>query len=154
MLPRRRIVYLVLALTAAGCSDPFALVERQELSAARTRWERAGLSHYRMEVRVGCFCPEALPEFIVIEVRDGAVVAAEVDPSFEIPLDAWPTVSEAFTTLERAAASDTYSAVEAEYDPELGYPTHLRLSCPPDHLDCGYSLHLRNLEPVGPAPPS
>lgn len=150
--PRWCSTLLLLALAAGACSSsPFGLVERQELSAARARWERAAISHYRVEVKVSCFCINALPQFTLIEVHHDTVVSAEpVDPSFEIPLEGWPTVTDAFAILERADDSGTYDEVDAAYEAELGYPLHLSLSCPADILDCGYSLRFRNLEPVHP----
>ena len=51
--------------------------------------------------------------------------------------------------IERAADNgDVYSAVETEYDPDLGYPKRVNLQCHPNILDCGLSYELRNLEPL------
>ncbi len=39
------------------------------------------------------------------------------------------------------------SDIEASFDPQLGYPLVIGLSCPPDYLDCGTVYYARNLKP-------
>lgn len=154
MSSRRRVYGFVMlcAVTACG-SGPLGTGDKLALAEAEERWSAAGISDYRVEVRVGCFCIHALPGFTELEVRDGQVVAAQAvdpDPDVEgIPLDLWPTVPAAFETIERAADNgDVYSSVETEYDPDLGYPRRVNLQCHPNILDCGLSYELRNLEPL------
>jgi hypothetical protein len=147
----------LLAAASVGCgSSAFGPIERQQLSQARSRWEAAGVTAYRVDVRTSCFCLSALPEFTTIEVRDDRVVAAELpdldDPTLEIPLEEWPTVAGIFAQIEGASELDDYSSIDAAYHPDLGYPTRVELSCPADVLDCGYRVELRNLEPLAPTP--
>jgi hypothetical protein len=154
-----RLVGLLLGLgVMASCSDPFGSVEQGELIEARARWDAASLSRYRMEVRVGCFfCPASLPVFTRIEIRGDSVVSAEqldsVPYPVDIPLDAWPTVVDAFDVIAGAAGSDHYETIEAEYDPSLGYPRRIRLGCGSGVTDCGAVFEFRNLEPVDPHSP-
>jgi hypothetical protein len=120
---------MLCAVIACG-SGPLGTGDKLALAEAEERWSAAGISDYRVEVRVSCFCIHAFPGFTALEVRDGQVVAARAvdpDPDVEdIPLDVWPTVPAAFETIERAAD----------------------LECHPNILDCGLSYELRNLEPL------
>jgi hypothetical protein len=131
MSARRRVYGLVMLCAVIACgSGPLGTGDKLALAEAEERWSAAGISDYRVEVRVSCFCIHAFPGFTALEVRDGQVVAARAvdpDPDVEdIPLDVWPTVPAAFETIERAAD----------------------LECHPNILDCGLSYELRNLEPL------
>lgn len=144
---------LVCLVALAGCGDAFSGGEEQALAEARARWDAANLFAYRVEVRVSCFCPEALPVFTRIEVRGDSVVSAEQVDSVtfptDIPLEAWPTVLDGFELIEGAAHQD-YDEIEAQYDPIVGYPLRIELVCRPDELDCGAHYEFRNLQPADP----
>ena len=138
-----------------GCSDAFDSGEERELEQARARWNEAGLLDYQVEVRLGCFCQEALPVFSRLTVHGGQVVAAEpltpTPGAEDIPLDAWPTVEGVFERLETASHRSEYAEIEAEYDPALGYPIRVELRCKEDLLDCGSHYELQNLiQATGP----
>lgn len=155
MVARRHVILGLLlglgAMTSCG-EDPFSASEQRALTEARARWEAAGLANYRVEVRLSCFCAATLPVFTRVEVLDGRVVSAQAIDSVpyptDIPLAAWPTVVAGFELIAGAAGEDPYSAVEAKYDPDLGYPRRIDLECRPDVTDCGALYEFRNLEPV------
>jgi Family of unknown function (DUF6174) len=127
----------------SACSEgPFGARDGRDLAEATARWAGAGVGDYRVEVRTSCFCITAVAEFTELEVRDGQVVRARSlgsEPSNEeIPLDAWPTVAGAFELVENAARDDeVYSEIAVEYDPLLGYPRVVTLTCHPELVDCG-----------------
>ena len=54
---------------------------------------------------------------------------------------------DAFDLIENASREDVIDAIEAEYDPELGYPLRVELGCKPNVVDCGSVYEFRNLEP-------
>jgi hypothetical protein len=152
--PSSRLLALGVLCAVSACdSGPLGPGEKRALAEARERWSAAGITSYRVEVRVSCFCIHALPGFTELEIRDGQVVAAqavEPDPDVEtIPLEVWPTVSEAFEAIGRASDDgDVYASIEAEYDADLGFPRLVSLRCHENILDCGLTYEFRNLEPL------
>lgn len=54
---------------------------------------------------------------------------------------------EVFELIEGASRQSDYTAIEAQYDATLGYPTRLELRCKEDVLDCGALYELQNLTP-------
>jgi hypothetical protein len=138
-----------------GCGgDPFDAGEEREFDHARAHWVQAALAGYEVEARLSCFCEAALPVFTRLVVHAGEVVAAAaLEPApapATIPLDAWPTVPQVFELIESAARQSVYIGIDAQFDPELGYPRHVELRCKPDLVDCGATYELRNLMPVDP----
>jgi hypothetical protein len=140
----------LLALTGCG-DDPFSSAEERALSQARARWEAAGVTNYLVEVRLQCFCEPSRPDFTRLEVHDGEVVSAEYlgEPSGHTAtsLEAWPTVPDAFDLIENASRDSFVDSIEADYDPDLGYPLRVEIGCQPNVLDCGSVYEFRNLEP-------
>jgi hypothetical protein len=104
LLLRSPWVVLVGINVLVSCSDAFDSGEERELEQALARWEAAGLQDYQVEVRLGCFCPAALPGFSRLTVQASQVVAAEpltpTPGAPDIPLSAWPTVPEVFELIE------------------------------------------------------
>jgi hypothetical protein len=148
----RYVVFLCASLALNGCGhDPFSPTEAVELAQARARWAGAGLTDYQFDIRVGCFCIHSRIIFTRLEVRAGAVVSAtplgEPHGGSEIPLSAWPTVADAFATIDAAAGGSDYRDIQASYDEVLGYPKRVNLQCEADILDCGLTYELENLQP-------
>ncbi len=143
----------LLAMTlvgGAGCSDgPLSPAERRELAVARNHWARKGSADYTVECRICCFCLPHLNFWTRLTVRGGKVTAAE--PVETLPngitpsLLGWHTVDELFSILE-SLSSDVLEDLMAQYDPTLGYPREISVTCHPNIQDCGSVYGMRNLQ--------
>jgi hypothetical protein len=65
----------------------------------------------------------------------------------EVPKAGWNTVTQLFELLE-SAVEDDFASISVEFDPELGYPTQINLTCDDNALDCGLIIEARNLVPI------
>ena len=85
----------------------------EALTAARSRWEAAGITSYQATLDVRCFCDVQGP--IDVTVEENRVVAVSEEPSEAYPL----LMSELFGEIEQLLGGDH---AELAFHPELGYP--------------------------------
>ena len=140
MLRFVRLAPVVLLSLLASCSDstgPFSLAMH------RARWEKQNLHEYLYTASRECFCLNSGEEVYVLVLSDTVFSARTVETSVELPRDQWFTVDQLFALAQRS--SDDYEKVRVEFDPELGYPKLVELSCSSTVLDCGLRLKATSL---------
>ena len=148
----RRLMFIVLAicpLAAAGCGGPLLPSERSALEKARARWESTGITNYTAESRIRCFCPGHLAVWTTLSVRDNRVVDTQpLEPlppgSFATPAG-WRTVSDLFEQIEQSTRADYIRSVSVQYDPVLGYPQRIEVTCHSNVTDCGVTYEMRSV---------
>ena len=111
--------------TALSAAERDALI--QESRAYRAAWQARGITHYRVRIAVGCFCPwPQTPR--LLEVRDGHAVALldTLGRRAGALREPWSpyTVEGLFDAVEQTARRD--DAMSVRYDACLGYPTMIR----------------------------
>ncbi len=126
---------LLILFLGVGCGSPsLPDLSAADLSAARARWLAQGIADYELDLRVHGTGLD--PAVIHLEVRGDSVLRAE---RAGVPMTGDTiayTVPGLFTTLERelelkanpaqAGAPPGYQVyVQADFDPELGYPPPL-----------------------------
>lgn len=117
------LTLLILALSLSACGG------KSELGENRAKWDSAGVTHYRFELTISCFCPfmDIMP--VVVEVKDGQIVSLT-------DVNGQPLREEFLETFEEAAtveglfavAEDSLSnadQVEVTYDTRYGFPTSI-----------------------------
>ena len=117
------LLILVLSLSACGA--------RSELDRNREKWESSGVSHYRFELTISCFCPfmDIIP--VVVEVKDGKILSMT-------GADGKPLTGEFRATFEQAGTVEALFAiaganlaeadkVEITYDLQYGYPASIKV---------------------------
>lgn len=148
----------VVTLFALGCKEPTGTPESRALDAAEKLWQAKGISSYTVEARVSCFCHPSLGIWSKLTVAQGQITKVEqVEASIDYPptLAGWLTVAGIFERV-RAVTSAGGSAVsgvagveireiKATYDPTLGYPREVALTCAQTVADCGVTYQMRNL---------
>lgn len=140
MLRIVRLAPVVLLSVFAGCSDstgPFSL------AVNRARWEKQNLHEYLYTARKECYCPNSGEDVYVLVLADTVFSASTVGTGVELPRDGWYTVDQLFALAQHS--SDHYDKVRVEFDPELGYPNLVELSCSARVLDCVLRLEAKNL---------
>ena len=121
----------VVALTAAACGSGTAPSE--ELTAARSKWQRTGPASYTVTIRISCECTAEMAGPVVVTVRNGAVESRMYVPSGAAVsaqyVGSFPAVEGLFGLIEKAMRDGTKPLV-AQYHPALGYPTRIELGDP------------------------
>ncbi|HLB55548.1 MAG TPA: DUF6174 domain-containing protein [Gemmatimonadales bacterium] len=147
-----RIALLVVLLVAPipACSEgPLSPGQRHQLELARARWARGGSSDYTVESRIACFCPPHLSYWTRLTVRAGQIISTEpVEPlpdGIESSTLGWQTVDEVFAVIG-SLDSDMIRAVTLRFDPVLGYPLEVRITCHENIQDCGVVREMRSLQ--------
>lgn len=110
------LLSVLLAIVVGACAK-----EERQLDAARRRWEAAGITSYRYDIVVRCFCP---PLDAGVEVTDGVVTAVAPLTEGATAPDG-RTIDELFADLERELASEGRGEYTIEYHPDLGYPVRV-----------------------------
>ncbi len=141
MLRFVRLAPVVFLALLASCSDSTGPIS---LALNRARWEKQNLHEYLYTARKVCFCADAGQEVYVLVFADTVFSARAVGTSVELPKDQWFTVDQLFDLAERSLGGN-YEKVRVEYDPELGYPRLIELTCSPTIMDCGATLEAKNL---------
>lgn len=144
----RRLIVLGLsaALMFGACSSGET---RQELSAARDRWEAADLADYELRYRWSCECTDEFLHTFVVTVEDGQVVSIETsegDPAAEV-VDRY-TVEDLFEKVDDGIdifGQDT----EFRYDEEYGVPLLISLEVSAQDADGGERLTITGFVPIG-----
>jgi hypothetical protein len=151
MSPLRVVLALALSLSAAGASCPSAPGKASgELTVHHAKWNARGLRHYRYEFQRSCEClPEMAPP-VVIEVRDGIVVAvAHVQTGESLGSTSAanrPTVDELFNELQRAFRDA--DRVDVTYDPTFDYPSRVTIDWDVNVADEERIYVAKNLTPL------
>ena len=123
-----------------------------ELADAETRWAARPFADYTFETSASCFCDPEISQWARVEVTAGVVTRVVLLASGnEVASDRrqyFSTVESLFTRI-RQGQQDSYLAdISAEYDPQLGYPTFIRLVAEPNIADGGSAHYARNVAPL------
>lgn len=153
-MSRARLLALgaaLLLVSPTACDDEHPLAGR--LADARSRWADHGPPDYSMVLVRGCFCgPEALGP-VTVAVVGGTVVSRTytedgrvVPEPFE---DSFPDVEELFEVA--ADAVRRAYRVDAEFDPDLGFPVRLSIDYAENVADDEIEYRVQRLTPGPPA---
>ena len=145
----KKIIFIVLALVLVACGGGGT---SSEFDQNATKWNDAGVSHYRMQVGVSCFCPFAEINPITVEVRDNQVVSMmgangveilDTDPLYAT-LMTYATVDNLFTWSGEALASA--DEIEIAYDATYGFPTSVAVDYITEATDDEIWIDVSNFE--------
>ena len=146
----RRLIFVMLAvapLAAAGCGGPFSPSQRSQLEKARARWESAGITNYTAESRIGCFCPGYLAVWTRLSIRDNRVIDTQplepLPPGSTPTTLGWSTVTDLFDRIKELVQDEYIKSVTVQYDPVLGYPQQIVVTCQANVADCGVTYEMR-----------
>jgi uncharacterized protein DUF6174 len=148
----RRLMFVTMAVAvsaAAGCGGPLSPSQRFQLDKARARWESAGITNYTAESRIRCFCPGYLAVWTRLSIRDNRVMDTQpLEPlppgSFATP-SGWSTVTDLFDRVEQLLQEKSLKSVNVQYDPVLGYPQQIVVTCQSNVTDCGVTYEMRSV---------
>ncbi|WKZ48888.1 MAG: DUF6174 domain-containing protein [Anaerolineales bacterium] len=126
----KKLILISMVFILAACSAGGSELERN-----RQTWQDAGVSHYRMDLSLSCFCVfnELMP--LSVEVKDGKVVSladkdgnpiSADDPNYSFFVGLG-TVDALFADLESAMKSPEAGDITVKYDAALGFPTEAQI---------------------------
>ena len=146
----KKLFLLILALIMVACSGGGSDFERNQKT-----WRDAGITHYRFELSIGCFCPFRDKMPLTVEVRDGQIVAmAAADGTLVLDTDLnysffapYSTVDQLFTKLDQALHGGADS-VTVTYDPTYGFPAEIQIDPIKNAMDDELYLSATKFEPL------
>lgn len=145
MLRFVKLAPVSLFFVVVGCSDSTGPVS---LALNRLRWDQQNLHDYSYTTMRSCsFCPESGQEVVVAVMADTVFSATVLATGVNLPRDEWSTIPQLFDLVE-SVLEDGYASVKVDYHPELGYPTHISITCD-DALDCGLRVEAKDLNRFG-----
>jgi uncharacterized protein DUF6174 len=143
------VTMAVAPLAAAGCGGPLSPSQRAELEKARARWESAGITNYTVESRIRCFCPGDLAVWTRLSIRDNRVIDTQplepLPPGSFATLSGWRTVTDLFDRIQQLDQEEYIKSVTVKYDPVLGYPQQIVVTCQSNVIDCGVTYEMRSV---------
>ena len=143
----RKLMFIFMALALAACS----MGSQTEIERNKEKWQDAGVSHYRYNLFVGCFCVFSQDMPLVIEVQNGEVVSMEYQSGNEIEasnrelFEKYATIDHIFTELEKDINGEADEVV-VKYDPTYGFPTEANIDVIKDAVDDELALTVSNFE--------
>ena len=142
------LTFVLTALILSACSAFGSM----QINNARSRWQASGITHYRYNLRVGCFCAfvERMP--LTIEVQDGQVVSMQykdgtpVDPEGRKVFERYETIDKLIGfTAESQKKAD---AIKIAYDPQHGFPSSVDIDFIQQAADDELSLQVTDFQPL------
>lgn len=133
MMKRRRLV-LILVLTAVaaatpacGILDPNQEIE-QKIDDNYQKWIDKGPGSYRYRLTQICFCPPDHTRTYLVTVANQQIVEVRDAETGAPPPAGYQarTVPDLFAILHAALGRDA-DQIDVVYDPQLGYPTRMRI---------------------------
>lgn len=125
----KKLLLMALVFILAACS-----AGGSEFSRNQEKWRDANITHYRMELNIGCFCAFRDQMPLTVEVRDGQVVSMiatdgtlvlDTDPNYEFYAP-HATIDLLFAELD-AALNGEADSVTVTYDAPHGFPTEIAI---------------------------
>jgi len=147
----KNLILIVMAFLLAACASANALGSQSEIEKNHEKWQDAGISHYRYDLSISCFCIFAQDMPLVIEVQDGKVVSMEyksgkeIDPSLLELFEKYETIDRVFAELD-AGSKGAADEVIAKYDPTYSFPTEVTIDVEKQATDDELYLSLANFE--------
>jgi len=145
MKPRTILfLFLILALTLSACRS------KTTLNSNREKWDSQGITHYRFDLTIACFCPfyDVVP--VTVEVKDGEIVSM-TDVTGQPLKDEFRGVFENAATIESLFAIAEENIVNADkvsitYDSMYGFPTSIIVDRIVRAMDDEISYYAENFE--------
>ena len=140
----------LMSFVVAACSSPTSPLDGRALSRAEARWAARPFDSYTYETVTSCGeCPDIVRRQTRIEVRNGRVSAAVVvaNDSLLPTVESFITVDGLFAQIRGYQREDWVREVRVEFDPQLGYPTSIRVFAKAGIMDADYDKYISNLVP-------
>jgi hypothetical protein len=140
-------IYLaLLAILLSACTPR----SRPDLERSRAQWQAAGISHYRFQLNVMCFCPFGQQMPLTVEVLDGQVVSMIYKDGTPVPeserpaFTAYATIDDLFASTEDAL--QRADQIDVKYDAVYGFPAEVKIDFIKNAMDDELALSASEFE--------
>lgn len=143
----RKLIFIFIALALAACS----MGNQSEIERNRQKWQDLGISHYRFNLFVGCFCVFSQDMPLVVEVQNGQVVSMEYQSGKAIEegnrelFRRYETIDQIFSELEKDLKGEA-DEVKVTYDSTYGFPKQVNIDFIKEAIDDEVSLTISGFE--------
>lgn len=147
----RKFSYIITALVLAACSLGNGAGGQSEIEQNKEKWQDQGISNYRYQLFVGCFCAFRGDMPLIIEVQNGKTVSMEyqsgneIDPTNREIFKKYETIDLIFAELE-AGLNGAADEVTVKYDPTYGFPAEASIDAVKEAVDDELYLTVSNFE--------
>jgi len=126
----KKLTLLILVLILSACSTGAGT----ELSRNQSKWQDAGISHYRFKLTVGCFCAFRSLMPMTVEVQNGEIISMIdangeafplTDPMSEFVLK-YATIDRIFSELDSDSVRNA-DKLTVTYDSTYGFPSDVSI---------------------------
>jgi hypothetical protein len=146
----KKITLVILAMILAACS-----FGGSELSRNQVKWQEAGITHYRFQLNVSCFCLFRSQMPLTIEVKDGEIVSMTDVNGEAFPMDdpmsdlvmKHATISRIFSELDSDSVREADS-LTVTYDSAYGFPAEVAIDFVELAADDELYLSVSGFEPL------
>lgn len=146
-MPKLTLALLTLLVVGTACEAPTAPGDRDNLAAARARWNAKSTSSYSYKVNRSCECVLGGRLMAVTVLKGTVTSAAYVESGSEVEaalLTYVLTVPDLFDLIQDALdRKASYLAVT--YDPIYGYPTRIEVDYSANAVDDEVVMSAREL---------
>jgi len=137
-------ILLSLALLLSACSG------ESNLKKNRAKWDGQGVTHYRYQLNISCFCPfkDIMP--VTVETQDGEIVSLTdvkgqvLGAEFRSTFEKAATVEGLFTLAQDALQGA--DKVSITYDSQFGFPSSIVIDWIKLAMDDEISYYVTNFE--------
>lgn len=126
----KKYLLILVVLVLAACSSAGG----SEFSQNQEKWQDAGITHYRMQLNISCFCAFRDQMPLTVEVLDGQIVhmaaadgtlVLDTDPNYEF-FAPHATIDLLFADIE-SAVNEGADSVTVTYDATYGFPAEIAI---------------------------
>ncbi len=141
----KKLFLLVIVFVLAACSAQ----PSSEFDNNMSKWEKAGISHYRYVLFISCFCPFTEDMPLTIEVKDGVVISmtssdgtpvSPTDPSYGT-YETYSTIDRIFLNL-KADLTGEADEVAVTYDSAYGFPLSISVDQIKEAIDDEFYIQI------------
>lgn len=126
----KKYLLILVVIVLAACSSAGG----SEFSQNQEKWQDAGITHYRMQLNISCFCAFRDQMPLTVEVLDGQIVhmaaadgtlVLDTDPNYEF-FAPHATIDLLFADIE-SAVNEGADSVTVTYDATYGFPAEIAI---------------------------
>jgi hypothetical protein len=140
----KTIALFLLVFFASSCGG-HGFDQRLQLARNKNLWQSQNLHNYSFHSTLSCFCLNGDGKEVLVTVRADTVQSISViSTGAKWPNDYWPTIDTEFSRLESLITGG--DMVVVKYDPQMGYPIFIDISCGPNIADCGARMTMSQLQ--------
>ena len=143
----KKLLPIFLSLILTAC----AMGSQTDLSRNQQKWQNAGISHYRFDLFISCFCPFGQDMPLIIEVENDQVVSMEFHSGNTINatdreyFERLATIERIFSEMQKDLNGEA-DEITVTYDSTYGFPEQVNIDYIKNAVDDELALTISGFE--------